>query len=270
MAETAISWTDATWNPTTGCDKVSPGCAGCYALKLAKRLKAMGNPRYQVDGDPRTSGPGFGLTVHHDKMDEPYSWVKPRMVFVNSMSDLFHEAIDHQDIARVFETMAANPQHTFQVLTKRPQRMKELLADRDWVESEVWDALGIFTAPVWPLPNVWLGVSVENQYWVEARVPLLQDTPAAVRFLSCEPLLAPLALVEYFADEEAPIHWCIVGGESGRTNERRREMDLSWARSIRDQCKAAGVAFWGKQASGPTNEIPLPPDLQIREWPKAA
>src|SRR5918996_720578 len=174
----AIEWTSATWNPTTGCDQVSRGCDNCYALTLAKRLRAAGNPRYQHDGNPRTSGPGFGLTLHPDKLDQPLRWRRSRLVFVNSMSDLFHHDVPEAFIRRVFDVMGKAGQHQFQVLTKRPGRMASVVRR---VQPE-------------PLPNVWLGTSVEDQRWARVRIPKLLETPAAVRFLSCEPLLGPVDL----------------------------------------------------------------------------
>jgi protein gp37 len=228
----AIEWTDATWNPTTGCDQVSPGCDHCYALTLAKRLQAMGNPRYQRDGNPRTSGPGFGLTIHRDKIREPYRWRKPRRVFVNSMSDLFHASVPTEFIQDVFDVMADLPQHQFQVLTKRPRRMVTVI--RDWYESNGRDIV----------PNVWLGTSVEDQKWADKRIPLLCDAPARVRFLSCEPLLGPIRVSQMDS-----LGWVIVGGESGW---QARPMEAEWVRSLRDQCRTAGVAFFFKQWGGRT------------------
>lgn len=227
---TGIEWTEATWNPTTGCDRVSPGCDRCYALTLAARLKAMGSQRYQKDGRSRTSGPGFGVTMHWDKVLEPVGWKKPRIVFVNSMSDLFHPQVSDEFIVAVFDAMRRSPQHTFQVLTKRPARMVSLLS-------------GSIDSP----PNVWVGTSVENQEWSDARIPKLLATPADVRFLSCEPLLGPIDLTTYLG--ENLIHWVIVGGESGGG---ARPMDPQWARDLRDQCLAAGVPFFFKQWGGRT------------------
>jgi protein gp37 len=268
VADTTIEWTDRVWNPTTGCDRVSPGCDNCYALTMAKRLKGMGQAKYQTDGDPRTSGPGFGLQVHPDVLDQPLRWRKPARVFVNSMSDLFHPRVPDDFIAQVFGVMATADQHTFQVLTKRPKRMRALLSnDRFWhlVEAE-WryhhDGRGML--PSWVLPNVWLGTSVEDQQRAEERIPALLDTPAAVRFLSCEPLLGPVDLAEwldppcdddpdglhyYGCGDDAPddLHWVIVGGESGPGH---RPMDPAWARGLRDQCVQAGVAFFFKQHGG--------------------
>jgi protein gp37 len=232
---TGISWTSATWNPTTGCDRVSEGCDRCYALALAARLKAMGNPRYQVDGDPRRSGPGFGLTLHWDKLAQPTRWRSPRRIFVNSMSDLGHEAIPFEFFSRIFDTMAATPRHTYQVLTKRPAPLRTRVAR--WYAERQLDA---------PLPNVWLGVSVENQRWAEVRIPRLLEMPAAVRFLSCEPLLGAISLGSWTGSEHE-IQWVIVGGETG---VGFRPLDPDWARSIRDQCLNAGIAFFYKQGSG--------------------
>lgn len=231
--KSSIEWTDTTWNPTTGCDRVSPGCDHCYAATLAKRLKAMGNARYQNDGNPKTSGPGFGLTVHEDKLLEPMSWRAPRRVFVNSMSDLFHDDVPTRFIEKVFNVMSACSRHQFQVLTKRPRRMAKVV-------TEYYENLGRD-----PYPNVWLGTSVEDQKRADLRVPLLLDTPAAVRFLSCEPLLAAVDVSPWLHG----LHWVIVGGESGHG---ARPMDLSWVTRIRDDCVCADVAFFMKQWGGRT------------------
>jgi protein gp37 len=252
---TAIEWTDETWNPVTGCDRVSPGCDHCYALTLAKRLKGMGQAKYQRDGDPRTSGPGFGLTVHPDVLDQPLRWRKPRRVFVNSMSDLFHPAVPAGFIAEVWDRMGATPQHTYQVLTKRPQRMATVMqrmADGTYLNTDglidshpgAVDALPLFNA--WPLPNVWLGTSIESDRYA-FRADHLRNTPAAVRFLSLEPLLGPLPSLDLTG-----IDWVIVGGESG---PGARPMHPDWVLDIRDRCQAAGVAFffkqWGNWAESP-------------------
>ena len=169
----AIEWTEATWNPITGCDRVSAGCDNCYALTLAKRLKAMGSAKYQNDGDPRTSGPGFGVTIHPQALDVPYRWRQPRVVFVNSMSDLFHARVPLDFIRDVFDVCRDTPQHTYQVLTKRSLRLRRIADKLDWPA------------------NLWMGVSVENADALP-RVDHLREVPAAVRFLSCEPLLGPL------------------------------------------------------------------------------
>ncbi|SLG33563.1 bacteriophage protein gp37 [Mycobacteroides abscessus subsp. abscessus] len=228
-ATTKIEWTDSTWSPVTGCDKVSPGCDNCYPN-------------------------GFGVTLRPERLGEPLRWRKPRRVFVNSMSDLFHKDVPDEFIAKVFGVMARAPQHTFQILTKRPGRMRSLLGDRvDGAQplleaaTEEETATAIYDAP-WPLPNVWLGVSAEDQKWAEVRIPVLLDTPAAVRFVSAEPLLGPIDLTRrglLAPDEcERRLDWVIVGGESGRG---ARPMHPEWARSLRDQCTAAGVPFFFKQ-----------------------
>jgi protein gp37 len=221
----SIEWTEATWNPTTGCDKTSPGCDHCYALTLSKRLKAMGSEKYQRDGDPRTSGPGFGLTVHPDTLAVPKSWVAPRLIFVNSMSDLFHKDVPIDYIRRVFATIEETPQHTYQVLTKRSKRLASIADRLDWP------------------PNLWMGVSVENHKY-SFRIEHLRDVAAAVRFVSAEPLLGPLGDIDLDG-----IHWMIAGGESGKD---ARPMEESWVRDLRDQCAKKGVAFFFKQWGGRT------------------
>jgi protein gp37 len=223
--KSAIEWTEATWNPVTGCDRVSAGCDHCYALTLAARLKAMGQPKYQRDGDPRTSGPGFGVTMHPAELEIPRRWRRPRVIFVNSMSDLFHPQVSADFITRVFEVMAATPQHTYQILTKRPKRARQLL--RGWT----------------PVLNVWLGVSIEDERVVD-RADILREVPAAVRFLSLEPLLGPLPSLDLTG-----IDWVIVGGESGPDC---RPMRKEWVLELRDRCQAAGVPFFFKQWGGPT------------------
>lgn len=222
---TGIEWTEATWNPATGCDRVSAGCDHCYALTLARRLQAMGNPRYQVDGDERTSGPGFGLTLHPDLVDLPRRWRKPRVVFVNSMSDLFHPEVPLDFVQAVFEVMSDTPQHTYQILTKRSQRLRTLAGELDWP------------------PNVWMGVSVETPRYA-FRMDHLRDVPAAVRFVSAEPLLEALPGLNLKG-----IDWLIAGGESGH---HYRAMDADWVSDLRDQCEAGDVAFFFKQWGGHT------------------
>lgn len=272
---TAIEWTDRTWNPVTGCDRISPGCDNCYAMTMAKRLKAMGQPRYQKDGDPRTSGPGFGVTMHPDAIYAPTRWRKPSMVFVNSMSDLFHKDVPDGFIGSVWNTMALAPQHTFQILTKRPQRMVSLL--RKWEDEPIavpmpgkamWrrDDM-VWCGPVrdWPLPNVWLGVSVENDRYTY-RVHDLRDTPAAVRFVSCEPLLSPLPSLDL-----AGIDWVIIGAESGHG---ARLMDDDWVREIIAKASDVGCSVFVKQLSGGTHAVKdlagFPVDLRLREYPNRA
>ncbi len=292
---TSIEWTDETWNPTTGCDRVSNGCDRCYAATMAKRLKAMGVAEYQRDGDPPTSGPGFGVALHPHRLDQPLRWKRPRRIFVNSMSDLFHGDVPDDYIARVFAVMALAPQHTFQVLTKRHARMRSLVRDGALAEA-VWDDLPNDVPPVWPLPNVWLGVSVEDQKRADLRIPALLDTPAAVRFLSCEPLLGPVDLdqprcdahdrrevtvvdgrewcgycaADGFSGElsfghwldplNGGIDWVIAGGESGRG---ARPMHPDWARQLRDQCVAAGVPFLFKQWGEHVTEDQSPDDIVL-------
>ncbi|MGC5543672.1 DUF5131 family protein [Streptomyces griseus] len=221
----AIEWTEATWNPTTGCDRVSLGCDNCYALALAKRLKAMGAAKYQNDGDPRTSGPGFDVTLHPDSLDVPYGWKAPRVVFVNSMSDLFHARVPLDFVRQVFKVMADTPQHTYQVLTKRARRLRQIAPKLDWPE------------------NLWMGVSVESEEELP-RIDDLRQVPAAVRFLSCEPLLGPLPDLDLEG-----IHWVIAGGESGPNH---RMLDQAWVTQIRDTCQMADVAFFFKQWGGRT------------------
>lgn len=206
---TAIEWTDKTWNPTTGCNKVSPGCKHCYAETITKRFHA---------NFPN----GFRFTLHSERLGEPLKWRKPSRVFVNSMSDLFHEQMPISFLAQVFEVMQKADHHVFQILTKRHERLVEL-------------------APLLPWPdNVWMGVSVESQKYAH-RVDYLRQVPAKVRFLSCEPLLGPLEL------DLTGIHWVITGGESGL---KHRPIKEEWVRSIRDQCQEEGVAFFHKQWGG--------------------
>jgi protein gp37 len=209
-----IEWTEATWNPLTGCTKVSPGCKHCYAERLSLRLRAMGSPKYAN---------GFRLTLHEGALDLPLRWTKPRAIFVNSMSDLFHQDVPDEFVLRVFDVMGRAHWHRFQVLTKRPERLLTLDPDLPW------------------RPNVWMGVSVENARY-RGRIDLLRRTGAAVKFLSLEPLLGPLPGLDLNG-----IDWAIVGGESG---PGARPVDPAWVRDIRDQCQAAGVAFFFKQWGG--------------------
>lgn len=237
MAESAIEWTEVTWNPSTGCDRTSPGCDNCYALTLAKRLQAMGQPKYQNDGDPRTSGPGFALTLHPDVVNAPRRWTGSRTVFVNSMSDLFHERVPLGFIQDVFEVMAETPQHQYQVLTKRAKRLATIAHELPWPS------------------NVWMGVSVENQRYA-FRLDHLREVPAAIRFVSAEPLLGPLDL------DLGGMDWLIVGGESG---QRARPIDAEWVRALRDAATEAHVAFFFKQWGGRTPKAGGR-DLDGRTW----
>ena len=210
---TKIEWTTSTWNPVTGCSSVSPGCDNCYARRMAKRLKAMGNPRYKN---------GFEVTLHHDLLQLPLTWKKPQMVFVNSMSDLFHEKVPFGFIESVFETMRRADRHVFQVLTKRAERLRELAERLDWPD------------------NVWMGVTVECQSCVY-RIPLLLETPAAVKFISAEPLIESLDI------DVRGLDWVIAGGESGPSARAVRE---EWLLELRDRCGEAEVPFFFKQWGG--------------------
>lgn len=214
-----IEWTEYTWNPVTGCTKVSQGCKNCYAERMAKRLTAMGNPRY-LDG--------FNVTLHHDLIDLPRFWKRPRLVFVNSMSDLFHEHIPAEFIGRVFKTMSECRQHTFQILTKRSERLKEIATDLPWTS------------------NIWMGVSVEDER-VMHRIGDLSGTPAKTKFLSCEPLIGPLPQMPL-----DKIDWVIVGGESG---PRSRPMKEEWVEDIRLQCTNSRSAFFFKQWGGVRKDL---------------
>ena len=218
-ANSHIEWTEATWNPVTGCTKVSAGCKNCYAERLAQRLQAMGNHRYRN---------AFNLTLHDDVVDLPKSWRIPRMIFVNSMSDLFHEQVPLNFIQRAFATMHACPQHTFQILTKRSVRLRKLARDLEWPR------------------NVWVGVSVEDSR-VLSRVDDLRHVPAAVRFLSCEPLIGSLAGIDL-----TKIHWVIVGGESGFG---ARPMKIEWVREIFRASRKQNVPFFFKQWGGVRKDL---------------
>lgn len=307
MAESDIEWLrcpccgrkGCSWNPVTGCDKVSAGCDSCYALTMARRLKAMGSARYQLDGDPRTSGPGFGVQTHPDLLTLPLGWREHRRIFITSMSDLFHPRVSDDFIARVFATMALSGRHTYVSTTKRAKRMAALLTRPGFVDAVAEHASDLIGSrswrrwqldlggqrlagdsglgggwtvtptrsgnewrPVWPLPNVWLGVSVEDQATADERIALLARTPAAVRWVSAEPLLGPVSVAgwlgSYCPDPQcgdstwdhdcqlgpSRLDWVVVGGESGT---RARPMEPAWARSLRDQCTTAGVAFFFKQ-----------------------
>ncbi len=214
-----IEWTNMTWNPVTGCSKVSQGCKFCYAERMAKRLKSMHSPRYKD---------GFKVTLQHDLVDLPRKWKQPRLVFVNSMSDLFHDDMPLKFIQSVFKTMKECPQHVFQILTKRSKRLSEIASDLEWPE------------------NVWMGVSVEDEH-VTDRIDDLRLVPACVRFLSLEPLIGPLDNLKLLG-----IHWVIVGGESGPYS---RPMESNWVESIRLQCDFADVAFFFKQWGGTRKDL---------------
>ena len=217
--KSSIEWTEMTWNPVTGCTRISQGCKNCYAERIAKRLQAMGAKRYVN---------AFKLSLHEDLIDAPRRWKQPRLVFVNSMSDLFQESIPVEFIARVFGTMEECPQHTFQVLTKRSGRLRRLASKLPWPR------------------NLWMGVSVEDARVIH-RVSDLAAVPACVRFLSCEPLIGPLDALPLNG-----IQWVIVGGESG---PRARPMEKAWVESIRRQCERSGVAFFFKQWGGVRKDL---------------
>lgn len=286
---TAIEWTDATWNPVRGCTKVSAGCDNCYAMGVAHRFSGPGQP---YEGLTRVIG-GRGqwngkVTLVSKILDQPVRWTRPRRIFVNSMSDLFHPDVPDEFIERVFAVMAKATQHQFQVLTKRPERMRDFvtgIGDMDpGPRARLLD-------PPWPLPNVWLGVSVEDQATADERIPILLDTPAAVRWISAEPLLGPIDLTDLVTNrtdtsedhanclecdvdiEDDPwggacLDWVVVGGESGKD---ARVMVPGWARSLRDQCTAAGVPFlfkqWGEWAPVPDDEMPseLAESLEVED-----
>jgi protein gp37 len=229
MATTKIQWSRVVWNPVTGCTRFSAGCANCYAKQYALRLRGMGKPKYAN---------GFELTLHPDLLEKPFQWKKPRLIFVNSMSDLFHEAVPVDFIRRVFEVMVQTPQHHYQVLTKRSERLLELSPTLPWAQ------------------NIWMGVTVEHQEYLH-RVDHLRATGAALKFLSLEPLLSPLSDLNLTG-----IDWVIVGGESG---QRARPMRKEWVVEIRDKCLEASVPFFFKQWSraNPEEDGCL---LDGREW----
>jgi len=283
--DSKIEWTDATWNPITGCSVVSPGCTNCYAMRLAgTRLKH--NPSRAGLTTMTKAGPVWNgeVRLNEQWLDQPLRWRAPRRIFVCAHGDLFHENVPDEWIARVFNVMAEAPQHTFQVLTKRARRMRELMSGpkhhKDW-HPKLWHRS--------VLPNVWLGVSAEDQRRADERIHELRATPAAIRFLSLEPLLGLIDLTRInnvgtvasdalsglrvdpttgmpFPEDKPwhPIDWVIVGGESG---SHARVMEESWAASIRQQCKNAGVPFFMKQMS---RKLPIPDFLMLREFPANA
>jgi protein gp37 len=214
MAQSSIEWTEMTWNPTTGCTKVSAGCKFCYAEVMSRRLQAMGQSKYKN---------GFKLSLHPETLDIPYTWKKSKVVFVNSMSDLFHEDVPLEYIQKVFKVMRENPMHTFQVLTKRSDILEKYNPLLEWT------------------PNIWIGVSVENQKVIE-RIDYLRNTGAFIKFLSLEPLIGPLPHMNLHN-----IDWVIVGGESGHG---ARPMKKDWVLDIRDQCRESDVKFFFKQWGG--------------------
>jgi protein gp37 len=235
-ANSKIEWTECTWNPVTGCTRISPGCLNCYAERMARRLQAMGQPNYRN---------GFRLTVHHHMLELPLRWRQPRSIFVNFMSDLFHKDVPLDFIQQVFDVMRRAPQHRFQILTKRSERLAELNPALTWPD------------------NVWMGVTVENSDYT-FRIDDLRQTGAAVKFISFEPLLSPITDIDF-----SDIDWVIVGGESG---PGARPMLRDWVIDIRDQCIADGVPFFFKQWGG-VNKKANGRTLESRTWdqtPKSA
>ncbi|ADE12188.1 phage Gp37/Gp68 family protein [Sideroxydans lithotrophicus] len=264
-----IVWCNETWNPLRGCSRVSEGCRNCYAESMAARFCGAGMP-YEGTINPETKRWSGTIKLVPEHLTDPLRWTRPRMIFVNSMSDLFHEDVPFQFIADVFAVMACTTRHTYQVLTKRPARMLEFFA---WLNEELdgfghptrIDSLRVWPqwipskgnrggydncGPLWPLENVWLGVTVENQEAADERIPLLLQTPAAVRWVSIEPLLEAVNIALWLdqlpatVDQRPRLDWCVVGGESG---PNARPMHPDWARSLRDQCSAADVPFLFKQ-----------------------
>lgn len=229
MATSKIEWTESTWNPLTGCTKISPGCKNCYAERMAKRLQAMSVEKYRD---------GFQLSLHEEVLEEPLTWKKPQMIFVNSMSDLFHKEVPLDFVLRIFDVMHRAHWHHFQILTKRAERLLELDPVIDWPS------------------NVWMGVSVENSHYTY-RIDMLRRTHAAIKFLSLEPLLGPLPSLTL-----SQINWVIVGGESG---PHARPIQPDWVRGIRDQCIHELVPFFFKQWGG-TNKKKTGRSLDLRTW----
>ena len=250
MSTTEIEWTrgaDGTpgksWNPVTGCTKISPGCKNCYAERMALRLKAMGQPHYTN---------GFKVTLHDDALDKPLHWKKPRMIFVNSMSDLFHLSVPRTFVEKVFTTMDMASWHTYQILTKRDVEMSDCLHG---LEPRLIRRLSR-----WPLPNVWLGVSIESKEY-KRRIDILRTVPAAIRFISFEPLLEDIGEINLEG-----IHWAIIGGESG---PKARPFNIDWARNIIRQCREQKVAVFMKQDSGrfAGRQGRIPNELWLKEYP---
>jgi len=289
MGDTKIEWANVVWNPTRGCSKVSEGCRNCFAMKQAHRFSGPGKPYEGLTKLVKGKGPQWTGEVRcvPEMLEKPLRWRKPRRIFVNSMSDLFHPEVPFGFVDSVFAVMALCPQHSFQLLTKRPERMREYFSDPDRgplicdevEETKEWKkrtALPVGDLKL-PLRNVWLGTSVEDQATADERIPHLLQTPAAVRWLSLEPLLAPVDVTggpwwdwrySYaywkvaFPNAGPPIGWIVVGSESG---PRRRDCDLEWVRSIRDQCQKAGVPFFLKQLHVNGKKVGLP-ELDGRTW----
>lgn len=268
MAQSSIEWTNKVWNPTTGCHKISQGCKNCYAEKMHKRLTAMGQKKYKR---PFLAG----AFPDEPSLYAPLKWKKPAMIFVNSMSDLFHESVPDEFIIRVLAVMYVCDQHTFQVLTKRADRLPKFFSDPK-LPGRIDDAVGRLMSETsgisskiciqqngylenWPLKNLWLGVSVENQDTAMERIPQLMETPAAIRWLSMEPLLEMVHFRDIRVADK--LDWIVVGGESG---PKKRPFNVDWARYVRDYCKVQGIKFFMKQIDK-VQEIPS--TLMIREYP---
>lgn len=283
LDRTSIEWTDASWSPVSGCTRVSEGCRHCYAERMAGRFSGPGKPYEGVARMTPEGGRWTGeVKLHPERLGLPFHWKRPRRIFVCSMSDLFHPKVPFEFVDKIFAMMAWNPRHTFQVLTKRPERMAEYVngpsrKDSVWTVPVAEYARGKHITTerygAWPLRNVWLGTSVEDQVAADARIPYLLETPAAVRFLSCEPLLGPINLEPWLwkanvaknwpdgtpsfelvnhAEPRGSLGWLIAGGESG---PGARPMAAEWVRSLRDQCQVAGVAFFFKQVGGVRKKI---------------
>jgi len=271
---TNIEWTNETWSPITGCTPISEGCKNCYAKRMAKRLAG----RYGYPEQPHE----FDVTLHPEKLNQPLHWKKPRMIFVCSMGDLFHKDVEYEWIFKIFAVMSLNQQHTFQILTKRPENMKKWFdyysvggfGTREIVKSRANKIKGLTETPAgwtnmsWPLPNVWLGVTAENQQTANERIPGLLKTPAAVRFVSVEPMLEGMMVDGYLNKDPnlATLDWVICGGETG---PRAREMKTEWARDLYRQCKEDGAPFFFKKPGdafkGNVEDLPM-----VREWPKGS
>lgn len=250
MAKSAIEWTDSVWNPTTGCTKISAGCDHCYAEVMSLRLQRMGQPKY---------ADGFAVRTHEAALYQPLSWTKPRRIFVNSMSDVFHAQVPRAFVDRIFAVMALAPRHTYQLLTKRPERMARYLNDPatpkriaaailETVPWAYWHGVRTWEALPWPLPGVWLGTSIEDAPVLQ-RMGHLGACPAVIRFLSCEPLIGGLGPTFRDRLADSNVGWVIAGGESGPDH---RPVAAEWVVAIRDACQDAGVPFFFKQWGGKT------------------
>jgi len=242
-----IAWTDSTWNVISGCSRVSEGCEHCYAEALSHRYGWTTTPWTAIHA-------AENVTFHPERVDQPLRWRTPRRIFVNSMSDLWHDQVSDEILDTIWAAMALAPHHTFQILTKRPERMQRYLSDPQTPVRIADRLLQVAHSPnhirlaasfqqtfPWPLPHVWLGISCETQRWAAMRIPFLLNTPAAIRFLSCEPLLGPIDLSPWAQRTVARLHWVIVGAESG---PHARPMEDAWVRPIRDTCQSHDIAFF--------------------------